>query len=104
MEKRNKIENEIKRTLESLDGIKRAEANPFLFTRIESRLEKPENNNAHIVRYVVIAAVILILNVISILVYRSVSVDAGNSGQTETIVQEFNSFEYNSKDIYNGYN
>lgn len=104
MEKRNKIENEIEKTLESLDGIRSAEASPFLFTRIEARLEKPENNGVNIIRYVVIAAVILILNVFSILVYRSTSVDANSSGQTETIVQEFNSFEYNSKDILNGYN
>jgi len=104
METRNKIEDEVEKTLESLDGIKRAEANPFLFTRIEARLEKPENNGAHIIRYVLIAAVILVLNVFSILVYRSASVDAGKSGQTETIVQEFNSFEYNTEDILNGYN
>jgi len=104
MERQNIIKDEVEKTLESLDGIKRAEANPFLFTRIESRLEKNETNGTHIIRYVVIAAVILILNVFSILVYRSASVDVNNSVQTETIVQEFNSFEYNTEDILNGYN
>lgn len=104
MERQNKTEDEVEKTLESLDGIKRAEANSFLFTRIETRLEKPENYGAHIIRYVLIAAVILVLNVFSILVYRSASVDAYKSGQTENIVQEFNSFEYNTEDILNGYN
>lgn len=34
------IQREIDQTLQSLDGAKRAEANPFLFTRIQARMNK----------------------------------------------------------------
>ena len=35
-----KIQQEIEKTLGSLEGVKRAEANPFLFTRISARMNK----------------------------------------------------------------
>lgn len=38
MTQQEKIQQEIEKTLESLNGIKRAEANPFLFTRIKARM------------------------------------------------------------------
>jgi hypothetical protein len=34
------IQQEIDKTLESLDGLNRATANPFLFTRIKARMQK----------------------------------------------------------------
>ena len=33
------IQEEIEKTLQSLDGIQRAEANPFLYTRIKARMQ-----------------------------------------------------------------
>jgi hypothetical protein len=38
MDKRKLIEKEAEKTLQSLDGISRAEAGPFLFTKIAGRL------------------------------------------------------------------
>jgi hypothetical protein len=40
MTDKENIQNEVEKTLLSLDGIKRAEANPFLFTRIKARMQK----------------------------------------------------------------
>ena len=40
MTSKEKIHQEIEQTLQSLDGLKRAEANPFLFTRIQARINK----------------------------------------------------------------
>jgi len=40
MTQKEKIEQEIEKTLGSLDGVKRAEANPYLFTRIKARMNK----------------------------------------------------------------
>lgn len=40
MTNKDKIQQEIERTLQSLDGVKRAEANPYLFTRINARMNK----------------------------------------------------------------
>jgi hypothetical protein len=34
------IQQEIERTLQSLDGIQRAEVNPYLYTRIKARMQK----------------------------------------------------------------
>lgn len=34
------IQQEVDKTLESLDGLNRAVANPFLFTRIKARMQK----------------------------------------------------------------
>lgn len=39
-----RIEDEVEKTLNSLDGIQRAAANPYLFTRVKSRLEKDEKS------------------------------------------------------------
>jgi len=36
------IQQEVESTLESLDGIQRAKANPFLFTRVKAALQKQE--------------------------------------------------------------
>ncbi len=40
MTQKEKIQQEIEKTLESINGIKRAEANPFLFTRIRARMDR----------------------------------------------------------------
>jgi flagellar biosynthesis/type III secretory pathway M-ring protein FliF/YscJ len=40
MTQKEKIQGEIERTLQSFDGVKKAEANPFLFTRIKARMNK----------------------------------------------------------------
>jgi len=40
MTSKEKIQQEIERTLQCLDGVKRAEANSFLFTRIKARMKK----------------------------------------------------------------
>ena len=40
---KEKIQDEIEQTLQSLDNVKRAEANPFLFTRIKARMDKKAN-------------------------------------------------------------
>lgn len=40
MTQKEKIQQEIEKTLESLNGIQRAEANPYLFTRITARMNR----------------------------------------------------------------
>jgi hypothetical protein len=44
MKAKRHIEQEVDKTLNSLDGVKRAVANPYLFTRIKVRLEKEEGS------------------------------------------------------------
>lgn len=40
------IENEVQKTLDALENIKRVDGNPFLFTRIKAQLEKDRQINA----------------------------------------------------------
>ena len=40
----NDINKRIEDTLNSLDGIQRAEANPFLYTRVQAKLIRPKGN------------------------------------------------------------
>ena len=44
MDKRQQIEKLVEQTLDSLDGIRRAEPTPFLYTRVRARLEGDEKN------------------------------------------------------------
>lgn len=44
MSNRNNIQQEVEKTLASLDGIQRAVANPYLFTRVKAKLEKEERS------------------------------------------------------------
>ena len=43
MTTKEKIQQEIERTLQCLGDVKRAEANPFLFTRIKARMGKKDS-------------------------------------------------------------
>jgi len=44
MDNKKRIQEEVEKTLNSLDGIERAVANPYLFTRIKAGLEKDEKS------------------------------------------------------------
>ena len=44
MDNKKTIKEEIEKTLSSLDGIQRAAASPYLFTRIKARLENEEKS------------------------------------------------------------
>jgi len=44
MDNKKHIQEEVEKTLNSLDGMQRAAANPYLFTRIKARVEKDERS------------------------------------------------------------
>jgi hypothetical protein len=44
MNDKKRIQEEVEKTLESLDGMQRGAANPYLFTRIQARLDKEEKS------------------------------------------------------------
>jgi hypothetical protein len=44
MNKQSDIGKKVNETLESLEGIQRAEATPYFFTRVKARLERGERN------------------------------------------------------------
>jgi len=45
MNRRFTIEEQVEKTLNSLDGSKRAKSNPFMFTRIQARLQNSDNSH-----------------------------------------------------------
>ena len=44
MKDKRHIQEQVDKSLDSLDGIQRASANPFLFTRVQARLRKQETS------------------------------------------------------------
>jgi hypothetical protein len=44
MKNKQQIQEEVDKTLESLDSLQKATANPYLFTRIKARLEREEKS------------------------------------------------------------
>ena len=44
MKDKRHIPEEVDKTLDGFEGIQRASANPFLFTRVQARLQKEETN------------------------------------------------------------
>jgi len=70
MQRQNDIERRIEETLNSLDGMHRAEANPFLYTRIQARLSGRKSVLDSVINFagrpvfaVVILFVVLVTNI-----------------------------------------
>lgn len=69
MKNKWEIQQEVEKTLDSLEGIKRAEANPFLFTRIQAALQrKPAGSWGRVVGFMArpMVALVTILIVLAI--------------------------------------
>lgn len=105
MENKDLIENEAEKTLQSLDGISRAEANPFLFTKISARLDEPEKSgfkfNFKLALGVVIACIFINLAAFIFIprdIYTGTDTSTNTSVKTETREDRIKSFasEYSS--------
>jgi len=98
MTSKEKIQQEIEQTLQCLDGAKRAEANPFLFTRIKARMAKKdgawERTFSFISRPAIAMAIVLLVMAVNgwALLGRSGSTDNA-IGDTENVSELAN--EYN---------
>jgi len=97
MKAKEHIEQAVDKTLNSLDGVRRAEANPYLFTRIKARLEKEERSiwsmaTAFISRPAVALAAFIIavlLNAAVFLEYRPATPEAGQDDE-QLFASEYN--------------
>lgn len=70
MSANDKINREVEQTLQSLDGMARASANPFLYTRIRAKMQQVENSRweklfSFISRPVVAIALLLLIMAIN---------------------------------------
>jgi hypothetical protein len=97
MKNKGHIQEEVDKTLSSLDGADRAAPKPFLFTRVMSRLKKDEKNVwssalAFISRpSVAFATIILAIFVNAVIYYQSRSESSQSTGEGEQLfANEYN--------------
>lgn len=81
-------------TLQSLDGIQRAEANPFLYTRIEQRLRNRYLPSYQKKLMPVLAIALVLFISLNVLSYFKVSNDPASATNTGSGIENFAS-EYN---------
>lgn len=108
MKQQRDIEKRVEDALNSLDGIQRAEAQPWLFTRVKARLLKEEEKTGWetISSFlskpaVAIAGLFLILGLNGVLVYNQQSASSVATIQTElqpndseSLIASSSSFDY----------
>ena len=94
MQDRNEIEQRIEETLNSLDGMRRAEANSFLYTRIHARLLQSRNGLEKIVLFagkpafaILLLMVVLATNLM-VVVNRSAEASVAKQEQTQFAVAD----------------
>lgn len=94
------IQQEVDKTLESIEDIQRAEANPFLFTRIKAKMQYLQDNGwekvfSFITRpAIAIAIVVLVMGINMLAVWGSganenLAADTGSANVSE-IANEYN--------------
>lgn len=108
MKQHSEIEKRVEDALNSLDGIQRAEPQPWLFSRVKGRLSKEEEKSGWetISSFlskptVAIAGLFLILGLNGVLVYNQQSGRSVNAIQTElqpsdseSLIASSSSFDY----------
>ena len=106
MTSKEQIQQEIEQTLQSLDGAKRAQANPFLFTRIKARMNKKANGWEEGIFSFVSRPVIAVAILLLVMAVNGWALWGSDSG--DTIGDTPNSFselanEYNTVASVNNY-
>lgn len=86
MKENKDILQEIEKTLNSIDGVSRAAANPFLYTRIRARLDKRQNIWAKTIGFitrpafaVLIIVLVLSANVVTLYSSRTPSLSSASA-------------------------
>ncbi len=103
MKNQYKIEEEIRKTMESLDRLDRVEGNPFMFTRIKAKLkDDPEPKTFQLVGVLQIAmiAALLIVNLISL--NNKVKASFGEDVILESMANDYGL--QSTESIYNYFN
>jgi hypothetical protein len=87
--KNENIERRIEETLNSLDGLQHAEANPFLYTKMEQRLRNKHEGVASGNTFYRLAFALIIFIVLNVFTYTKFhSVDTTN-GAAKTGIEAF---------------
>ena len=70
------IENEIKKTLQSLDGMEKVRAKPFFYTRLEAKMQKKDSfipNRSFYQQWKPVWSIVMLLLVISLNLYTFIA-------------------------------
>ncbi|MDP3582642.1 MAG: hypothetical protein Q8S39_11965 [Ignavibacteria bacterium] len=106
MNKEDKILAEVEKTLSTIDGLPKLEANPFLFTRVKARIESESIKHASkvktdIVLKPVTLALILVINIITAVYFIGFgSSNVSGASVVDTMKQEYGVTQIQS-DNYN---
>jgi hypothetical protein len=101
MKDKYQIGQEVDKTLDSLDGIRKAEANPYLFTRIKASLEQEEKSVwSKAIGFIgkpaiAVAAILLVILINASIVFKSGS---GQIQSTSPDAEQLFATEYNLTD------
>jgi phage-related minor tail protein len=85
MEQKQHIDKLVEETLDSLDGIGRAKANPFLFTRVQARLQGGKSVWDRVTSYIARPAVALAM--LCLVIVSNAAVLYWQAGSDETMDQ-----------------
>jgi hypothetical protein len=93
--KQHELDKRVEETLDSLDGLSRAKANPFLFTRVEARLNQSgktgwEQLTAYIARPAVALAMLCMVILSNAVVMYSRSAKEEVPEQQLALTEEYN--------------
>ena len=101
MEKHNKIEEEIEKTMQSIEGLEKAKANPYMFQRVQARIEEEAQEKIPILKpnFIVALLLIILLNVLTLAYFYKDASNFKNSTKSATI--QSISKEYNINTVYN---
>jgi hypothetical protein len=96
-----KLQDEIDKTMESIEGLERVNANPYMFQRVHARIEEEANERMPIlkVNYLVALLIIVLLNVLTLAYFYKDASSVKNSVKSENI--QSISKEYNINTVYN---
>jgi hypothetical protein len=96
MKQKDQIEKQVEETLNSLDGLTRAKANPFLFTRVEARLRHADKNTweritSYVARPVVVLAILtMVILSNAVVMYWQLPSDEIIPEQQLALIEEYN--------------
>src|SRR5258705_1957362 len=87
MKNKEQIQQEINKTLDSLTGVQRAVANPYLYTRIIARMQKQDKSFWELATgfmarpAIAIAAILLIIAINLTVLFQSQGAQTSSTGQ-----------------------
>jgi hypothetical protein len=85
--KRNlQVEQKVDRAMQSLDGLAPAEANPYLYTRIQQRLQNKQQSGSFSSMMFRLAVVLIIFIAINVFTFEKFS---ANTGSSKTTIESF---------------